>query len=55
MAEFVATAALAVGLTLLVYAIARELYRRLGYVILNPVLVSIVVLIALLVMLDIEY
>jgi predicted murein hydrolase (TIGR00659 family) len=55
MAEFAATAAAAVGVTLLVYTVSRKLYTRLGYVILNPVLVSIVVLIALLETLGIEY
>lgn len=54
MAEFVATA-IAAGLTLLVFVVARKLYARLGYVILNPVLVSIVVIIVALVVLDIDY
>src|SRR5690606_22538167 len=47
--------AIAAGLTLLVFVVARKLYARLGYVTLNPVLVSIVVIIVALVVLDIDY
>lgn len=48
-------AALAVAATLAVYAAARVLQRRTGSVLLHPVLVAIVVLIALLRLLGIDY
>ncbi|MCB2186718.1 MAG: LrgB family protein [Deltaproteobacteria bacterium] len=44
-----------VALTLLVFQLARALYTRLGWFILNPVLVSIVTLIALLKLLGLDY
>jgi predicted murein hydrolase (TIGR00659 family) len=48
-------AVLAIAATLAVYAAARVLQRRAGSVLLHPVLVSILVLIAVLRMLGIEY
>ncbi|HEX2081729.1 MAG TPA: LrgB family protein, partial [Longimicrobium sp.] len=48
-------AVLAIVTTLAVYAAARRVQRRLGAVLLHPVLVSIVVLIATLQGLGIEY
>jgi predicted murein hydrolase (TIGR00659 family) len=50
-----AAAALAIGATLAVYAAARSLQRRLGSVLLHPVLVSIVVLIVALRAMEVDY
>lgn len=50
-----ASAALAVAATVAVFALARRAQRRLGWTLLHPVLVSIVVLIAALRVLGIEY
>ena len=55
MAESAAVAVLAIAATVAVYAAARVLQRRAGSVLLHPVLVSIVVLIAALRMLGIDY
>lgn len=44
-----------VGLTLLVYALAQWLYRRTHKILLNPVLVSIVTIIIVLLVFDISY
>lgn len=55
MAEPMGIAVLALAATLAVYAAARVLQRRTGSVLLHPVLVSIVVLIAALRLLGIDY
>jgi predicted murein hydrolase (TIGR00659 family) len=55
MGESAAVAVLAIAATLAVYAAARMLQRRVGSMLLHPVLVSIVVLIAALRMLGIGY
>ncbi len=44
-----------VGLTLAVYTLAQRLYRRTGNIMLNPVAVSIVVLVVLLLGFDVPY
>jgi predicted murein hydrolase (TIGR00659 family) len=51
----VLAAALAVGGTVLVFGLARRLHRRLGWALLHPVLVSIVVVIAALEALGVRY
>lgn len=53
--ELIATPLFGVTLTLVVYLLAQLAYRRLNSVLVNPVLVSIVVIIALLAMSGIEY
>ena len=55
MAEFVATPLFGVALTLAIFALAQVLYRRTGSVWLNPVLVSILAIIALLLAAGIPY
>ena len=54
-AELVATPLFGIALTLVVYSLAQSLYRRVGSVWANPVLVSIVTVILLLKGCDIEY
>jgi predicted murein hydrolase (TIGR00659 family) len=55
MATGILLAAAGVAGTVLVYAAALRLYRRLGHPAANPVLVAIVVVIAVLVVLDVDY
>ncbi|HEV2150626.1 MAG TPA: LrgB family protein [Longimicrobiaceae bacterium] len=55
MAERVLSAVLAVAATVAVFTLARRLHRRLGWFLLHPVLVAIVVLIAGLRALDVPY
>jgi len=55
MAELTATPLFGTALTLTVYALAQALYRRSGSLWLNPVLVSTVIIIALLLGADIPY
>ena len=55
MVERAASALLALAATLAVYALAQRLQRRLGWTLLHPVLVSILVLIAALRLLGVEY
>ncbi len=53
--DLVATPLFGVALTLLVYLLAQHLYRRVGSVLVNPVLVSIVTIILLLKGSGVEY
>lgn len=55
MGSGVPAAVLAVGATVLVFALARRLHRRLGWALLHPVLVSIVAMIAALEALGVPY
>jgi len=55
MNEFFASPAFGIGVTLMVYALAQLLYQRTRLILLNPVAVSIVVLIAMLIVCKIPY
>lgn len=55
MTDLTALPLFGVALTLAVFALAQALYRRTGSVWLNPVLVTILIIIALLLMADIPY
>jgi predicted murein hydrolase (TIGR00659 family) len=55
MAELTATPLFGLALTLMVFVLAQGLYRRTGNVWLNPVLVSILVIITLLLLAEIPY
>lgn len=55
MTDFVQMPLFGVGLTLGVYALAQKLYQRTGAVWLNPVLISIVAIIAILLLCHIPY
>jgi len=55
MAEILASPLFGIGLTLVVYALAQKLYARTRYILLNPVAVTVLAIIVLLLLADIPY
>ena len=53
MADILSTPLFGIGLTLVIYALAQKLYARTRHVLLNPVAVTVLAIIAVLLLADI--